>query len=219
MIDVAISSCARVDILEKAVYTFLKHVKSDQGFRLVICEDKVDGPARQEEGRLWIVDNTHLFDTVVWAEKKLTYVYCFSEILKYIKSPYFFRLEDDVVFEEDIYVDEIIEFMKENSADLSQVIFRRKTGCNVSELQEIHNKLSRKTLLIPRYSIGTGVFNLEWTRKIVSHSGTDQCHETGVLTPSMKVLGATSSIMFGEKQEHALDCVGDSLGFMKGSYK
>lgn len=217
-IDVAISSCGRVDILEKAVNTFLKHVKSKEGFRLVICEDKVDDPNRQEIGRKWIESNKNLFDQIIYSDRKLTYVYCFSEILKYINSEYFFRLEDDVVFHEDIDVDAIIEFMKSMKDSVSQVIFRRVKH-NTSVIGESFNNTGRKIVITGSYSIATGIFNLDWTNKIVGLSGTEQCHEAGVLTPSMRKLGATSSVIYGKSTEHALDCVGDSLEYKKGSWK
>lgn len=218
MIDVAISSCARPDILENAVKTFLKHAKSKEGFRLVICEDKVDDPKRQETGRNWIENNKDLFDEIIYSDTKLTYVYCFSEILKHISSPYFFRLEDDVVFHEDIDVDKIIEFMKANDGFISQVIFKRMKH-NFPNPVDVENSTGRKIRTTTSYSIATGVFNLEWTNKIVGLSGTGQCHESGILMPAMHKLGAKSSVLYGDSTEYALDCVGDSLGYKKGSWK
>lgn len=218
MIDVAISSCGRVDILDTAIHTFLKHVKSKEGFRLVICEDKVDDAVRQLKGRAWIENHINLFDKIIYSTKKLTYVYCFSEVLKYISSPYFFRLEDDVVFHEDIDVDSIIEFMEKNKNILSQVIFRRKKHKPLNP-KDILNNTGRKIQLVDSYSIATGIFNLDWTNKIVGLSGTGQCHEAGVLAPAMHKLYGKSSIIYGDSTIHALDCVGDSLGYMKGSWK
>ena len=218
MIDVAISSCARVDILERAIDTFLTHVKSNEGFRLVICEDKVDDPSRQKKGKKWIEDHVYLFDKVIYSDKKLTYVYCFSEILKYIKSSYFFRLEDYVVFHEDIDVDTIKEFMVENEDVVSQVIFKRKEHDFIDRVN-INNNTGRRVQLVDSYSIATGVFNLEWTKKIVGLSGTNECHESGVLAPAMCKLGAKSSILYGITTDHGLDCVGDSFGYKKGSWK
>jgi len=217
-VDVAISSCARVDILDKAINTFLASAQSIDGFRLIICEDKVDSTNRQKIGKKWIKDNFYLFDEIIYSRKKLTYVYCFSEILKYVKSPYFFRLEDDVVFHENINVDKIIEFMIENKDTLSQVIFKRKehnlrTPINIDDVDD------RKIQLVNFYSIATGIFNLEWARKIVSLSGTSQCHESRILTPAMRKLGAKSSVLYGKGTSHALDCVGDSLGYKKGSWQ
>lgn len=216
-IDVAISSCARVDILDRAVSTFLDHAKSKDGFRLIICEDKVDDPNRQDAGRDWIINNANLFDEIVFSDNKLTYVYCFSEILKYIKSPYFFRLEDDVVFHEDIDVDKIIEFMDENK-NVAETIFMRKKH-NLSNPTNIDNNTGRSMQLVGFYSIATGVFNTKWTNDIISLSGTGQCHEGSVLTPAMHKLGANSSVIYGKNTTHVVDCVGDSLGYKKGSWK
>lgn len=217
MIDVAISSCARVDVLEKSVHSFIKHVKSKEGFRLVICEDKVKDKYRRKEGLVWLQANKDLFNNIIYADKYLTYVYCFSEILKYINSSYFFRLEDDVVFHESIDVDSIIDFMKEQPI-ISQVIFKRKKHIVRSSIN-INNSTGRNIDLADFYSIATGLFNLDLTRKIVGLSGTEQCHESSVLTPSMVKLGLKSSVIEGVRAKHALDCVGDSLGYIKGSWK
>lgn len=218
VIDVAISSCARIDILEKAIKTFLKYVKCKDGFRLIICEDKVDDAKRQKFGRKWIEDHKSLFDKIIFSDKKLTYVYCFSEILNYIESPYFFRLEDDVVFHENIDVDKIIEFMIENKDILSQTIFRRKKHDPPNPI-DVNNNTGRRIQLVDSYSIATGVFNIEWTRKIIGMSGTNQCHEAGILTPAMLKLSAKSSVVYGKSTTHALDCIGDLLGYMKGAWK
>jgi len=217
-IDVAISSCARIDILENAINTFFEHVKSKEGFRLVICEDKVDDAKRQAIGKEWIEEHADFFDTIIFSEKKLTYVYCFSEILKYIKSDYFFRLEDDVVFYEKIDVDSIIEFMEENKSMISQAIFKRKLHKLRSPIT-ITNNTGRKIETVNFYSIATGVFNLDWTKKIVGLSGTEECHESKVLTPSMRKLKAVSSIVYGKSMHYALDCVGDQMGYKKGAWK
>lgn len=217
IIDVAISSCARIDILENAINTFRKYVKSKDGFRLIICEDKVNDDLRQEKGRVWIKNHIQLFDKVVISDKKLTYVYCFSEVLKHVTSPYFFRLEDDVVFHEEINVDEIIEIMK-TMPKLSQLIFKRKKHRLVKPIN-VKNKIGRKIKLVNMYSIATGIYNTKLTNKIIDLSGTGQCHESSVLAPSMRKLNLNSGVIFGKNKKHALDCVGDSLGYMKGSWK
>lgn len=216
--DVLISSCARIDILEQAINTFLMYVKYKYGFRFVICEDKVDDNIRQKVGKKWIEDHKHLFDEIIYSNKKLTYVYCFSEILKYAISPYFFRLEDDVVFYEDIEVDTLIEFMVENKNMLAQIIFVREKH-NLINPVEVDNKTERKIQLVDFYSIATGVFNLELTKKIVGLSGTNQCHESGILTPAMKKLGMKSSVVYGINNVYALYNIGDSLGYKKGVWK
>lgn len=218
MIDVAISSCARIDILSEAVNTFLKYVKTKDKLRLIICEDRVDDVVRQRSGRNWIEDNADLFNKIIYSNRKLTYVYCFSEVLKYVESPYFFRLEDDVIFHEEIDIDKIIEFMSENSETVSQLIFRRKKH-NLIKPQEVVNDTGREINLVDSYSIATGIFNLELTKKIVGLSGTEECHESSVLAPAMRKLGLKSGVISGVSTVNALDCVGDILGYKKGSWK
>ena len=183
MMDVLLSSCARVDILERAVFSFLNHVKSEDGFRIVVCEDMVEDKGRQDIGREWLEDNSSLFDEVVYADRRLTYVYCFSEILERAQSEYFFRLEDDVEFDQDINVDEIVDFMKTQD-HLAQLIFKRKVHPMTNPVPV--SGIERKVVLNDFFSIATGVFSTEYTKRIVDYSGTGQCHETGVLTPAMR---------------------------------
>jgi hypothetical protein len=217
MIDVAISSCGRTDILETAIRSFNEHVHTSEGLRFVICEDKVDSVPRQEKGKKWIEDNAELFDEIVYSGKKLTYVYCFTEVLRHIKSPYFFRLEDDVEFFEDIDLDEIVEYMK-GADTLAQMMFRRDIH-NLTGASEVDACGKRNVLQMDLYSIATGVFNLEWARKIVGYSGTGECHESGVLTPSMNELNATSNVIGGINKECALIECGNKKGYCKGGWK
>ena len=115
-IDVAISSCARPDVLEPSVQSFLKHIVSEHDFRLVLVEDQVEDAKRQAIGHAWLEANKHLFDQLVYANKRLTYVYCFSEIMHYLSSPVFFRLEDDVLFTESLHIDPLIAHLEAQPA-------------------------------------------------------------------------------------------------------
>lgn len=217
MIDVAISSCARIDVLEEAIGTFQRYAICRDGFRLIICEDKVEDEDRQAHGKKWIEDHSELFNTIVFSNKRLTYVYCFTEILSHIRSPYFFRLEDDVSFFEEIDVDNIVEYLS-NNPFVSQTIFRRDV--HNLKCESAIGKIGRRDIIRSSlYSIATGVFNTDWARKIVGHSGTGQCHESGVLTPSMNSLGAQTVIVGGISKKHALVECGNKKGYTKGKWK
>ena len=58
VIDVLINSCARPDVLEISINTFLKKIKTDKHkFRYVLLEDVVTDKCRQEESHRWIKNN------------------------------------------------------------------------------------------------------------------------------------------------------------------
>ena len=218
-IDVAISSCARPDVLEPSVQSFLKHIVSEHDFRLVLVEDQVEDAKRQAIGHAWLEANKHLFDQLVYASKRLTYVYCFSEIMHYLSSPVFFRLEDDVLFTESLHIDPLIAHLESQPA-LAQLVFARNKHNVVPPKGSVPSHVNGHELL-PNdfYSIATGLFKLDWTQRIVNHSGTGQCHESGVLTPAMRTLGAQSAVVLGTQNRQCYRHVGDDLGYVKGSWQ
>ena len=69
VIDVGLSSCARVELLQDSILSFLSNVITRHTLRWIIVEDKVDDQKRQEAGRKWIIDNFHYFDKVVYSER------------------------------------------------------------------------------------------------------------------------------------------------------
>lgn len=217
MIDIALSSCGRIDVLEKSITSCLKHLKSKEEMGIIICEDKVDNKNRQENGKKWIEDHSNLFKKIVYSEKKLTYVFCFSEILKHVESDFFVRLEDDVEFDQDIDVDSIICFMK-TEPNLAELIFKREVHPMV-RTKDVKNNTGRRIVYTDFFSVATGIYNTDLTRKIVALSGTEECHESSVLTPSMKKLGLSGGTIYGLNRDNALRYIGDNLGYVKGSWK
>jgi len=219
-IDVLISSCARPDVLDVCVKSFIKHAKSEFGFRLVICEDLVSNSDRQELGAEWIENHKSFFDKIIFSKTQLTYVFCFSEILKDAESEYFIRLEDDVEFFEELDCDKIIDCLKQNE-NICQFMFRRQNmklhpqwSCS-----HIGNCGTRKLYSSDFCSIASGVYNTQLIRQIVDYSGTNECHESGVLTPSMKALNLKGGVIEGLSSKEAIQYVGDNLGYKKGSWK
>lgn len=219
-IDVLISSCARPDVLDACVKSFIKHAKSEFGFRLVICEDLVSNSDRQELGAQWIENHKSLFDKIIFSKTQLTYVFCFSEILKYAESEYFIRLEDDVEFFEELNCDKIIDCLKQNE-NICQFMFRRQNMKLHTEwsCRHIGDCGTRKLYSSNFCSIASGVYNTQLIRQIVDYSGTNECHESGVLTPSMKALNFKGGVIEGSNSEGAIKYVGDNLGYKKGSWK
>lgn len=219
IIDIALSSCARVELLQNSVLSFIDSVVSEHTFRWVIVEDKVDDPDRQKEGKKWIQENKDFFDEIIFSERKLTYVFCFGEVLKYVNSKIFIRWEDDFEFQRDFDIDPMIETVQKHHKDYEPVnmanISFKRNYCDTSEYKQVGNNL----LESPLFSIGPGVFNTKLTRDIVNLSGTGECHEFGVLTPSMNKLGYKSYIWGGKDEPFLLDHVGKKMGYNKGDYK
>jgi len=214
IIDIALSSCARVELLQNSVLSFIDSVESEHTFRWIIVEDKVDDADRQQVGRNWIQTHSGMFDEIIYSEKKLTYVFCFSEVLKYVKSDYFVRWEDDFEFKHDIDIDPMIETLIKHNENMANISFKRNY-CDTSEFTQVGEDLIES----PLFSIGPGVFNTKLTSDIVNLSGTGECHEFGVLTPSMNKLGYKSYIWGSKDEPFLLDHIGKNLGYNKGDYK
>lgn len=211
IVDIGINSCARPDLLKVAIGTFLKHAKSEHQFRIVLLEDKVDDDKRQLKGRLWLEEYSCLFDEVIYSEKKLTYVYAFSELLKYLMGNVFFHLEDDVKFVRDFDFECMLSLANRSYYNPCQVILKR----------ENHNRSNSVTNYKHDYfknefcSIGTGFFNLEQINKIVSDCN-GSCHETKDLTPAM-INNKFFSVVH-DKYDYDYIHMGEKLNCNKGEY-
>ena len=93
-IDVLINSCARPDVMEVSLQTFLKNVKTNNHiFRYVILADYVESSDRRSLGLKWIENNKHMFDEVVIQTIKLGPTFFFGPVVKTCTSDYFFHLE------------------------------------------------------------------------------------------------------------------------------
>ena len=219
IIDVGLSSCARVELLEDSMQSFKESVITKHKLRWIIVEDEVDDPRRQERGRKWIVDNFHYFDKIVYSGTKLTHVFCFGEMLKHIESDYFIRWEDDFKFQRNIDIDPMFDVLEHDNENMANISFKRNYCDTSNFMQFIDGRTGDFRLASPLFSIGPGVFNTKLTREIVDYSGTGECHEYGVLTPSMNKLGYKSYIWGSKEDPFLLDHVGKNLGFNKGDYK
>lgn len=219
MIDVAISSCGRTDILEQTIKSFHKYIKFSGKFRFVIVEDFLEkkDQGRIEERDAWLKSHASWFDTIKFNDQKAGYVHAYRDILPLLKSQLFFRLDDDTPFLEIIDIDPIIEYLN-MSDDVCQVIFRRQ-GHKLLGRKFINiGKPSRQLTINPFYSVSTGIHKLDWANKIVN-TAYGVCHESSVLTPIMQKLGQTSAVANGISQRISTDDVGTKLGYVKGKWK
>ena len=94
---------------------------------------------------------------------------CQFMIPQYIKSDYFFRLEDDVAFDQDINVDEIINFMKTDEL-LSQLIFKRSKHNLVNQTLIKQDITERKIIYHNFCSIATGIYNTNLINNIINYT-------------------------------------------------
>lgn len=220
IVDVLINSCARPDSMELCFQSFLKMVKTKHQFRFVLVEDKVDSEERQCLGRTWIQDNEHHFDEIVFLDKKAGFGYHFQEVVKRGKSPFFFRLEDDQQFVQEVDIDPLIRIL-EKQADTCQIILRRDSH-RVEAIKK-ENIDGVKLVASTFYSDSIGVHNLELTKKIIDECGWDtQLHENSVLTPASKKLGIKKYVLDYEDyfwQKKPIHYVHAGKDFRRGSWK
>jgi hypothetical protein len=187
IIDVLINSCARPDLMDVSFKTFLKHIKTTHKFRFVIVEDKVENEERQALGREWIEQNKNYFDEILYLPKKAGMDRFYQEAIKLGRSPYFFRLEDDMDFQVDINIDPLIEILEQNQ-DICQITFRRDNHKSPWCGKKIINGV--ELTCTDFYSVSVGINNLEHTNKIIDECGWEnQLHETKLLSPISKKLG------------------------------
>ncbi len=219
IMDVAISSCGRIDVLDQTIRSFQQHIKFSGKFRFVIVEDFLEGNDRKRiEGRdAWLKSHSELFDTVRFNDRKAGYVYAYRDVLPFLGSPLFFRLDDDTPFLETTDIDLIVEYL-DKSDGVCQAIFRRQGHQFVDPKILRIGDPPRKLTLNPFYSVSTGIHKLDWARKIVG-AAQGVCHEASVLTPVMRGFGQTSVVVDGLSQQIATDDVGTRMGYIKGAWK
>jgi len=216
VIDVLINSCARPDILDVSINTFLYRILSSHDARFIIIEDKVEDEERQVKGREYIESRNDLFDKIVYLDKKAGPGFFFAPAVAECKSDFFFHLEDDNEFIQDIYIDPIISLMEKNE-DVVEVMMSR------GSINPINNP--RKTTIdgvkvteFDLFSVATGLFNTNSVRKMLDKIGWDkQLHEAGTLTPMSKKLGLRKFIL-GHDEQHYVH-VGAEKGYRKGGWR
>jgi len=216
-IDILINSCARIDVLEMSVNTFMERIKSSNHvFRYVLVEDRVDDESRQAAGKKWIKEHSELFDEVIFLKKKAGPGFFFAPAVFLCKSEYFFHLEDDNEFIVDVNIDPIIELMKRYD-DVVEIMLSRgklRPENNLGETIIDDIKLTGFDL----FSVATGIFNTKLVKNMIDKIGWDQqLHESGTLTPMSKKLGLRKFVL-GHDEKHYTH-VGEEKGYRKGVWK
>jgi hypothetical protein len=215
-IDVIINSCARPEILDVSVKTFMERVKTKHNLRYVILEDKVLDEKRQEEGRSWIEKHADMFDKIVYAKKKMGPGFFFAPAVYLCKSKYFFHLEDDNEFIVGVDIDPLIDLLEEHDDFVEIMMSRGKINPlnNPRRLEIGGIKLTESDL----FSVATGVFNTELVHKLIDKVGWgEQLHEAALLKPASMELGFRKFVL-GHNELHYVH-VGAEKGYRKGGYK
>jgi len=223
IIDIAISSCARPDMMEVAMNSFMDNIVTSHKLRFVLLEDMVEDAARQEEGRKWLRKNKSMFDKIYYAKKQLTNVYALTELMQYIKSPVFFRQEDDVIYLKKIELDPLIELMLRHD-EIAQIQWKRSVA-NARDVYEGKDVVIDGIPLTSfrMYSSTTGLYNRDWTLRIMAKAKNKWSPCQKKSNPAMmKLRGDNHSLAyyFGAMEEmpHAMH-LGKQMGYGKGKWK
>jgi len=215
-IDVLINSCARPDILEVSINTFMDRIESRHNFRYVILEDKVDNDKRQVAGKKWIENHKDWFDEIIFSESRMGPGCFFGPVVSLCRSDYFFHLEDDNRFIENVGIDPLFDILSNNDNIVEIMMSRGPINpVNKPRKTEIDGiRLTESNL----FSVATGIFNTSLVRQLVDTIGWDRpLHEAKVLTPASKKLGLKKFVL-GHDAQHYVH-VGEEKGYRKGGYK
>ena len=225
IIDVLLSSCARPDVLDVSVKSFLDKVKTHKhSFRWVILEDYVEDSDRREQGKLWIDKNKNLFDEIHIADKKIGMGWHWQGIVKFCKSAYHIHMEDDQEFIRDINIDPIIDTLIKNQ-NILEIMLRRipdqDKDKNMQHYKSPPEVLINNLPLTKTYfmSDSIGFYNTNLVRQVIDKAGwQSQLHECGVLTPISNKLGFEKYTLDHNRAIH-YNHVGGKLGYKKGAWK
>ncbi len=216
-IDVLINSCARPDILEVSLNTFMEKIKTNKhDFRYVLVEDKVNNDKRQQKGAKWIEKHRDFFDEVWFAQKKMGPGFFFAPAVSLCKSNHFFHLEDDNKFIKDVNIDTLLDVLDNNDYIIEIMMSRGPINpAHQPRKTEIDGvKLTESSL----FSVATGVFNTSLVKQLIDAIGWDKpLHEAKTLTPMSKKIGLRKFVL-GHDEQHYVH-VGAERGYKKGAWK
>lgn len=215
-IDVLVSSCARVDVLETSLYSFKNRINSKYNFKYILIEDNVEDTIRQEIGRRWIEKHSFLFDEIHYLNKKAGPGSFWVEAIKFCKSDYHFHLEDDNEFIVDINIDPLLDILQ-NNKDVAEIMLSRG---EIPQAQTPIKKIIDDVILteIDFFSVATGVFNTKLVSNMLDNLGWDkQPHEAGTLTPMSQKLKYRKFVL-GYNETHYIH-VGINKNYRKGSWR
>ncbi len=217
MIDVIISSCGRVDVLERTMMSLNNNVKTKDFLRVVLAEDLLIDQKRIDIRDAWIADNRQLFDEIHYSKKKLGYVRAYDFAVKFAESDIFLRLDDDTPFTEEVDIDEIMRHIA-STEKICQAIFSRQGHVFVGDNSSLILDSGRPIIENDFYSVSTGLHKTSFARTITGLAG-GECHESSILTPIMLREKKTSCVIGGITKKNATDDIGTKLGYIKGGWK
>ena len=215
MIDIMISSCARVSLLEPSILSAKKHLISADSLHWVLVEDFVENRDRYIAGKTWVDSNKSLFDEVIYLPEKAGVGYWWQKLIFYCTTTYHVHLEDDNVYIKNVLLDKLITILN-NDPTIIAIIFNRQIENEKIILGErIINDISLIELGL--MSIAAGVFNTANCRRLLSEVGIEnKIHEYGTLTPAIKKLGFKCYMM---NEGPMYDNIGHVDKYRKGNYE
>ena len=185
-LNIIFSSCARPKLLEESVFSANKFLKSEKKLRFILVEDLVMSKERKEKGLHWIESNKEKFFKINILDKKAGFGWHFQEAVKESNSEFFFRMEDDQLFKKNIYLDPLLEIMKNNN-NLVSISLRRDRDRRKDKKRLIINDIALAETNF--FSDSLGLFNTKLTTKLIDHIGWEnQLHENAVMTPASNIL-------------------------------
>jgi len=223
MIDVAINSCGRTDVLEFSMRSFREHIKTKRTLRYLLMEDKIDDPRQDDNRREWIEKHRDWFDEVIFSKKKLGVKYGLTALMKHVNSDIFLRQDDDNIYIKDIDVDPIIDMMRENKESIAHIQWKRSVK-NVFEYKGRDCELGGiKLVAIRMYSNCAGIFSKEWAEKIMKLTNGCWSPPKTVSAPAMRRLkGNNYSLSYYLGSTFDIpNCVhlGKLMSYKKGKWK
>lgn len=125
MVDVLFLSASRPEYLEKTLESFDKNVKYSGEIRFLFHEDfLLEG---ESLGVVKVINRDGRFKKIVLNKERLGQGYAISRMLKYIKSPIFFKMEDDWLFEREVNIDHILELFNGDLLVNEIILNKRET--------------------------------------------------------------------------------------------
>jgi len=123
MLDVTITATLRPELLERTLQSFRESVNSSWGFRCLLNVDPVGGGSLDQLTR---TAQAHFDHIVIRTPKKADWLNAIKWLWMRVKSPVFFHLEDDWVFNRPVSADSVVDIF-EQEKKLGYLCLRKKS--------------------------------------------------------------------------------------------
>lgn len=217
IIDVAINSCGRTDMLERDTLSFRDNVITKHKLRYILLEDYIEDEKRIQKRDKWIYKNKKLFDKIIYSPKKLGVMCGLSELVEnHIESDIFIRNEDDNCYIQKIEIDPLIELMLKH--DIAKIQWKR-SGHAPKNFKGVEYIIDNIPLInIKIYGNCAGIFSRKWALKVMGLTKGKWSPPKKVAWPVLKQLGGKN--YFYGKLGDLPTCVhlGKLMDYKKGGW-